>query len=95
MVVRFDMDEAFRAVKEYNEAIELLKEYTDTIRDDYLSIRNISWRGKSEKAFFSKFNIEIYAVWEQLICQLENTRDAIRTSTTAAEPIKYQGDNLM
>jgi len=95
MVVKFDMDEAYRAVNAYNEAIVALKEYTNTIRDDYFSLRTVVWSGEAERAFMLKFHNEIYAVWEKLICQLEHTRDAIQTTSTAAEPIKEQSDTLM
>ena len=95
MDVKFDMDEAGGAINAYNGAIESLKESTSTLRNDYLSLRDTAWRGTAEKSFMFKFNVEVYPMWEKLICQLEHTRDAICTISTEAEQIKSLSDNLM
>jgi len=95
MDVKFDMDDAGSIANEYGKVISALRDHTSMIRDTYESLSTASWSGAAERSFLAKYNGEKHVIWEKLIQQLEDTRDAITEIAQTAEPIQSKSESLM
>lgn len=94
MDVALDMEMVSETEWQYSTAIDSFRDDISLVRSQYESLHASHWRGQSGESFMASFR-EVEILWERVMMQLENTKQALGEVRAGGDPVITKSGQLM